>query len=138
MQSFKSVIMRLIHFIIVIIAVLLFLIPNMKRDNHFNNVEQQEEIGILSENNQRIEVIYEVQNPNEEPMADILWIKKAAKTSLESGTPYFNIIESKIKKRFVNKHQTQLPVIEGTIELEDDPMKADYDAYEIEDLNLAN
>lgn len=106
----------------------------MRREKKFENVEQQEEM--IIEQNQRITIIYEALNPSEEPFIDILWMKKAAKTSLESGTPYFNVIESKVTKRYVDQYQTELSVMEGIIEVVEDPLDADYDAYEIGELYL--
>jgi hypothetical protein len=125
--------MRLIHFVIVLIAVLLFLIPGMRRSTTIIEDQKQEQVE-SSLQEKRFRIIYEVQNPVEEPMADIIWIKKAAEVSRDAGTPYFNIIQTKIRKKFVKRYNMDLSVVEGIIELKEDPLKAEYDAYEIDQL----
>lgn len=74
----------------------------------------------------RFRIRYEILNPKESPVADILWLKKVARFTLKKGFNGFNILEEIIKPHSV----------EGIIELEADRMKADYDSYEILDLEL--
>ena len=83
-------------------------------------------------------VVYEVKSPSEEPIADIIWMKKAAEIAQDAGIPYFNVLEQKMRKRFVKKYKTELSVVEGVIELDNDPMRAEFDAQEIESLVLTD
>lgn len=126
--------MRLTEFIIVIAVALVFLIPTMKKEQpvvHDEQVEMQEEEEINT-----FAITYESKSPREEPIADIIWMKKAAETARDAGIPYFNVLKQKIRKRYVPKFKTELSVVEGIIQLDNDPMRAEYDAHEIEALVL--
>ena len=63
-------------------------------------------------------------------------MKKAAEVAQDAGIPYFNVLEQKVRKQFVKKYKTYLSVVEGVIELDNDPMRAEFDALEIESLVL--
>lgn len=131
--------MRLTEFMIVIVAALMFLIPTMRSEKTSNfEREMQEEAPteeVMAEAN-TYKITYEVQRPSEEPIADIIWMKKAAEVAQNAGIPYFNVLEQKIRKRFVKKYKSELSVVEGVIELDNDPMRAEFDAQEIESLVL--
>jgi hypothetical protein len=129
--------MRLTQFMIVIIAALMFLIPTMWKEQALMEKEAQEEDPnqeMMETNTYKIS--YEAKSPKEEPIADIIWMKKAAKVATEAGVPYFNVVKQTVRKKFVEKFKMELSVVEGVIELDNDPMKAEYDAEEIESLVL--
>ncbi len=134
--------MKLTEFMIIIIAALIFLVPTMKKEKSYQERETQEEETILEQKDktkyQTIKIKYVAQTPNEEPIIDIIWIKKAAQKASEAGIPYFNILDQHISKRFVRRYNMELSTIEGVIQLDNDPMEAEYDAQEIENLILSN
>ena len=63
-------------------------------------------------------------------------MKKAAKLARDEGIPYFNVLEQKIRKKYFKKFNRELSVVEGVIELDNDPIRAEFDAVEIESLVL--
>ncbi len=130
--------MKLTEFMVVIIAALMFLIPTMKKDNQSFEREMQEEAPMeeMLETPNTYKITYEVQSPKEEAIADIIWMKKAAEVAQNAGIPYFNVLEQKVRKQYVKKFKSQLSVVEGVIELDNDPMRAEFDALEIESLVL--
>lgn len=135
--------MRLTEFMVVVVAALMFLIPTMKKDRQpeYFEREAQEEAPIeemMDDEVNTYKVVYEVRNPSEEAVADIIWMKQAAQVARDAGIPYFNVKKQEIKKRFVGKYKQKLSVIEGVIELDNDPMRAEYDANEIESLVLTD
>ena len=71
-------------------------------------------------------IVMEIESPNDEPVADILWFQQAAEIALENKNPWFNVLEQKLSPGSA----------EGVIELVKDPMKAEYDANEILSLHL--
>lgn len=79
----------------------------------------------INQNNYRIRMDID---PSDQELADILWFQKAAEVALEKKKPWFNVIQ----------HYISSDYIEGTIELINDPMKAEYDAYEILSLRLTD
>lgn len=130
--------MRLTEFLVIIVAALMFLIPTMKQEKTTFEREAQEEAPmeeVLEEPN-TYKIVYEVKKPSEENIADIIWMKKAAETAKDAGIPYFNVLEQKIRKKYSAKHKQELSVVEGVIELDNDPMRAEFDAQEIESLVL--
>ncbi len=145
--------MRLTDFMIVIIAALMFLIPTMKREakdlavksagfaerpHEIREAQEEETVNDLTPlgitNSFRIR--FEVQRPEDASIADILWMKKAAAVAIDAGVPYFNVREQKIRTRYDLQLKQELPVVEGVIDLDEDPMRAEYDAVEIEALVL--
>jgi hypothetical protein len=141
-------------FMIVIIAALMFLVPTMKREaaNRLpdgagfarktlearETREAQEEEprrGALTEDEAlTFRVTLEVHRREDEGIADILWMKKAAAVALSAGIPYFNVREQRIRSRPADGGA--LPVVDGVIALDEDPMRAEYDAHEIDALVL--
>lgn len=81
-------------------------------------------------------VTYEAKTEEEEPVVDILWMKRAARIAIEEGIPYFNVLNQKISKKFQPRQKMDLSVVKGSIELNPDPQKAEYDATEISALVL--
>lgn len=130
--------MKLTEFLIVVIAALMFLVPGMKHDQRTFEREAQEEAPMeeMLDDPNTYKITYEAQKPSEEAVVDIIWMKKAAKVAKDAGVPYFNVLEQKMTRRFVEKYRTKLPVLEGVIELDNDPMRAEFDAQEIESLVL--
>jgi len=95
--------------------------PMMKQAQEaFPSLEQ------LSKNSYRVRLF--IEEENDKAVADILWFQMAAKVALEKKTPWFNVLEQTIKDNSV----------EGVIQLENDPMKAEYDANEILSLQLSD
>jgi hypothetical protein len=95
---------------------------------------QEQEVEEVAENQYR--VTYQVMNIHDEPIADIVWLKRAAEVALASGSPYFHVVNQVATKQFVREQDMQLTQIEGVIQLEADPMNAEYDAYVISELEL--
>lgn len=133
--------MKLTGFIVVIVAALLFLIPMMNNQQHsaFDR-EAQEEAPMeeMLEESNTFRIIYEVKRPEDESIADIIWMKEAAEVALKEGIPYFNVLEQKVSTRFNAESNQNLSVVEGIIELEADPMRAEFDAHEIQSLVLTD
>jgi hypothetical protein len=133
--------MRITPFLIVVAVALIFLIPKAKKERDQERQEQEEVESTRSPTTGEIHTLrvrYAAHRPEEAPIADIIWIKKAAEIALDSGTPYFNVLKQQITHRFSSKYKIDLPVVHGIIQLEDDPMRAEYDAHEIEGLILSN
>ena len=132
--------MKLTEFMIIIVAALLFLVPTMKQEQNGMGIQAEEESpmkrDILAGEPRSFKITLKVTNPRQEGTADILWMKRAAEVAQREGIPYFNVIEQSAHKRFVRSANAQLSVIEGIIELDPDPMRAEFDAQEIESLVL--
>jgi competence protein ComGC len=133
--------MKLTGFMVVIIAALLFLIPTMRTEQkQFQEIQAQEEAPIeqIRDQANTYKITYRSQSPKEEPIVDIIWMKKAAEVAANAGIPYFNVLSRKIYSEFSDEFKIQLSVVEGTIQLDNDPMRAEYDAQEIESLVLTD
>lgn len=130
--------MRLTEFLVVIVAALLFLVPMMNKEKNGYEIQAEEAPmeELVNEDSHIFRITYRVTNPRQENMADIIWMKKAAAVAKSEGIPYFNVLEQSTSKEFVRSADRQLPVIEGVIELDPDPMRAEFDAQEIESLVL--
>lgn len=130
--------MRLTEFLVVIVAALLFLVPMMNKEKNGYEIQAEEAPmeELVNEDSHLFRITYRVTNPRQEKMADIIWMKKAAAVAKSEGIPYFNVLEQNTSKEFVKSADRQLPVIEGVIELDPDPMRAEFDAQEIESLVL--
>ena len=81
-------------------------------------------------------VEYKVTNPKEEMIADILWMKKAAQMTKDSGFPQFKIKQRIVKKRFEKKFATSLSIIIGLIEVSKEEFSENFDADVIDSLPL--
>ncbi|WP_408096526.1 hypothetical protein ACJVC5_15925 [Peredibacter sp. HCB2-198] len=132
--------MRLTEFVVVVVAALLFLIPTMRQENRPLERQEQEEAPMeqVMEESNTFKITYEVQKPEEESVADIIWMKKAAEVAQDEGIPYFNVLEQHTIKRFNQAYNMELSVVEGVIQLDRDPMRAEFDANEIESLVLTD
>jgi hypothetical protein len=131
--------MRLTEFLIVIMAALMFLIPTMnkERKNERRQLQEEEETW----DNQHhpnpyltTRVLFESRSAEEEGLADIMWMRKAAKEAMAQGSSYFNVLKQRKWRRFNPRLNRKMIVIEGEIELEGDPMKAEYHASDIPEL----
>lgn len=98
--------------------------------------QEREEAGPEQIDEMIFRVIHHNDRIEDEPIADIIWLKRAAEVALENGSPYFHVIEQTATKEFNREHNMNLTLIEGIIELDQDPMNAEYDAYVISELEL--
>lgn len=85
---------------------------------------------------ERYRVLFRSSSMKENEVADILWLKKAAEVALDAGIPHFNVKERKITKQLNRKLHRRMSVVEGVIELDNDPMSAEHNAHEILSLVL--
>ena len=140
----KEVSLRKAEVAVVGFALFLFFLVGpltAKRDQQQRQEARQEEVAneevaFHEGNGERYTVIYRAPGMKENPVADILWLKKAAEVALDAGIPHFNVREKKITREFNHRIQRRLNVVEGVIELDNDPMSAEYDAHEILSLVL--
>lgn len=88
--------------------------------------QAQEEAPYLEVRPNTFSIRYEIKKTSQRGIADVLWFQKAAQAAIELESPWFNVLEQKISSN----------AVEGIIELEADPMKAEYDANEILSLQL--
>lgn len=135
--------MRLTHFMIIIVAAVLFLIPIMRHEKQTTEplreaqeAEPWEEIPDGKSNT--FKVTYSAMTPDEEAIVDIIWMRKAAEMANDEGMPYFNILKQRTQRRFVKKYNMELSTITGIIQLDPDPMRAEFDANEIESLIMTD
>lgn len=103
---------------------ILFWVSRTTPDRRIQAQEAPPEIEAID--NLTFRVVMEIESENDAPVADILWFQKAAELAIKHRIPWFNVIEEKITQTHV----------EGVIQLERDPMKAEYDANEILSLHL--
>ena len=108
-----------------ILSGLIFLIFNPKEENR-QAQEEAPRTEQISKNTFRIRM--DIVSARDKSMPDILWFQKAAEVAIEQKIPWFNVLEQNMTSTY----------IEGLIELERDPMKAEYDANEILSLNLSD
>jgi hypothetical protein len=131
--------MKLTGFMVVLLVALLFLIPTMQSEHEPNTeVQAQEESPVekILEQENTYKIIYRAKSPQEDPIADIVWMKKAAEVSQDAGIPYFNVLEQEIYQEYDQEQSREVTVVEGIIELDKDPMRAEFDAQEIQSLIL--
>ena len=115
--------MRVLHvFFLLFVGGLIFLVSKPR-----NEPRQAEEAAPYEQvSRDTFRITLEIESEKDRPVADILWFQKAARVALEQRQQWFNVLEQKISDHFV----------EGVIQLEPDPMKAEYDAHEILSLQL--
>jgi hypothetical protein len=107
----------------------LLILMVMKEPSLFQNfpVSKRQMMEEIVENKKgRYQIRFEIHNPKESEIADILWLQKVARFTLNQGVTGFNVLEEKITPF----------AVEGVIEFEPDRMEADYDSYEILELEL--
>jgi hypothetical protein len=108
-----------------IVSGLIFLGLKPKTENR-QAQEEAPQTEQISKNTFRIRL--DINSDRDKSMSDILWFQKAAEVAIEQKIPWFNVLEQNVTSSYV----------EGLIELERDPMKAEYDANEILSLNLTD
>ncbi len=116
---------------LLLVGGLIFATVTNRSDNHLGaRQEQQEQEALSSEeiSPNTFHIRMEIESENDEPVADILWFQEAAQIAMEKKIPWFNVVEQKLNAGSV----------EGVIELQKDPMKAEYDANEILSLHLTD
>lgn len=82
------------------------------------------------------EVIHKVSNPAHESVADILWMKKVADMAIERGVANFNVLYQNVERTYDARLKREVTVVEGTVELTNDPMDGEFNANEIRSLVL--
>jgi hypothetical protein len=122
--------MRISEMFILAIVCLLFIVG---RPTQNTKQEQQAapDMEFDSSQDHIYTITYEAKSEEEEPVVDILWMKKAARLAISEGIPYFNVLNQKIRKKFQPHQKVDLSIVEGTIELNKDPLRAEFDAGEI-------
>ena len=133
----------LLSFLMIIFSALIYLMNNISSEKSTQNKSfydfrkvPQKKSSLIDRKIFRIE--YKVTNPKEETIADILWMKKAARISKSSGFPHFKIKQRTVKKRFEKRFSTPLSTINGQIEATQHQMSEYYDSEVIESLPLEN
>ena len=131
--------MRLTGFFFIILVAILFMLPVKKGNTSFVKQAQEERLSeeIMAEPD-TYNIIYSARNPEEDPIADILWMKKAARIAERAGIPYFNVLKQEISSYYADRYNQELSVVSGIIQLDRDPMRAEYDAREILSLVLTD
>ena len=130
--------MKLWHIVGGVLIGIMFLYQGNKmadsRATMMQRQEQQEDPRIMKETLERLsyKVIYHSPSSQEDSLADIRWLKKAADLALQKGHPYFNIMEQRLIKTAGRVS------VDGVIQLSPDPTGAEYDAREIKNLVLSN
>lgn len=76
-------------------------------------------------------VVYKAKTPSENKIADVMWLRKAAQVAIDSGVPYFNVIQQKTHRHYDQAKKKSFSIIEGRIKLDNDSMNSEYDAHEI-------
>ncbi len=85
---------------------------------------------------EKYRITYRATGPKENAVADIIWLKKAAEVAMDAGIPHFNVKQKTVSSELNRKLHRKMNVVEGVIELDNDPMNAEYDAQEILSLAL--
>ncbi len=145
--------MRWTDFIIVIMASLIYLVPTLKQEKIRRAGTQSADLGRSPETREAQEekmpsaeaplaamasyrIGLAVQRPEEESIADILWMKKAAAVAIEKGAPYFTVRGREIRRRYDPDLKRPTTVVDGIIDLGEGPGESAYDAEEILSLAL--
>jgi hypothetical protein len=132
--------MKVIPFLLLSSFILLWVLGRpdwlREREQH-KNFKQHHQQARNSWRFRDIQVSFQVENPKDEEVADIIWLKKAAIEVQRRGFSYFNTISKTITRRFIFKHNQSLTYIDGIIRPQTDSMTADYDAKQISSLTLS-
>jgi hypothetical protein len=129
--------MRKSELSVLLIASFLFAvgIPSKSRPTYQKtNEPQRQEVTVQemeSFGNDEYYIEFQTRSPEENSIADILWLREAAQVALDAGIPYFSIIHQEKESGFDSKMQARIKRIKGDIKLDNDPMKAQFDANEI-------
>jgi hypothetical protein len=141
----KEVSLRKSEFAVVAFALFLFFLVGpltAKREGRQKQEVKQEQVAEPADEifddgaGEKYHVLYRATGMKENAVADILWLKKAAEIAMDAGIPHFNVRKKKMTKEFNRKVHRRMNVVEGVIELDNDPMEAEYDANEIMSLVL--
>lgn len=110
---------------LLLVGGLIFMISNPTK-----RVEQAQEEGpkIEQVGKYAFRIKLDIESVKDRSLADIVWFQRAAEVALDKKIPWFNVLEQKYTDTSV----------EGVIQLEPDPMKAEYDANEILSLELTD
>ncbi len=128
--------MRIMEMMLLCLVCLLLLIGTRSRPVRQAQEASVEEDSLIVEDGRKFSVVYRSESPADEPVIDILWMKRAAQIAIDEGIPHFNVLHQKISSNLRQKYNQHLSTVEGVILLESDPMKAEYDAQEIDSLVL--
>ena len=110
-------------FLFLLIAGLIYVMEK----NNPDQIQAQEVRPLVEEMGQHTyRITMPIESPEDASVADILWFQKAAELAIKHKIPWFNVQEEQM-----NQDQ-----VEGVIQLERDPMNAEYDANEILGLQL--
>jgi hypothetical protein len=134
-ESKKFTMKVLYSFITIVFTALVYLVAigNAEKKSPFKMTSKTSGLKIEK---RLIRVAYKAATPDEEQIADILWIQKAAKMTKKIGFPYFKIKHRVVKKHFEKKYAQDLTLIEGVIEATDDFVSTTFDVELIETLSL--
>ncbi len=129
--------MRKSELSVLLIASFLFAvgIPSKSRPT-FQRVDEPQRQEITVEEieglgNEEYYIEFQTRSPEENSIADILWLREAAQVALDAGIPYFSITSQEKENRFDDQKKTALRRIMGEIKLDNDPLNAQFDAHEI-------
>ncbi|MFL5784799.1 MAG: hypothetical protein ACJ76H_09335 [Bacteriovoracaceae bacterium] len=135
--------MRKTEMAVVAFALFLFVLAGpltaqkeIRQDDVVRQEQQAEAEEFIAGPGESYKVVFRAGNNREDSVADILWLKKAAEVAIDAGIPHFNVTKKKQTREFNRNVHRRLNVVEGVIELDNDPMKAEYDANEILSLVL--
>ncbi len=139
--------MKKTEFAVVCIALFLFFLIGPlsaskekieSKQNKQEQVASDEDVGDFDSElvDENYRIVYRAPGIKENPVADIIWLKKAAQVAMDAGIPHFNVKQKIVSKQFDRRAGLRLNVVEGVIELDNDPMRAEYDAQEILSLVL--
>lgn len=116
-----------IFFLLLVGGLIFFTVkPNHEKRVSASQIQREEAPITEKLSDRTYRIVMEIESPNDEPVADILWFQQAAELALDNKIPWFNVLEQKVSPARA----------EGVIELIKDPMKAEYDANEILSLHL--
>lgn len=131
--------MRQSEILVLLIACLLFAIgmPSRPTQPELQVLQEQEaEEEEVSAENEEYYIEFKAQDQSENEIADIMWLKEAAQIALDAGIPYFNVTRQNIRQELDKKQKFVRQVVEGEIQLDNDPFSTQYDANEIMGLTL--
>ncbi len=118
---------------------LFFMVGPLTAGKEMPKEEKQEQVAeeIIDDlHGEKYRITYRATGMKENGVADIIWLKKAAEVAMDAGIPHFNVKQKTVSREYNRRVQRRLNVVEGIIELDNDPMNAEYDAQEILSLVL--
>lgn len=135
--------MRKSEVLVLLIACLLFAIgmPSQAPGPQLQVRQEQEaseEQDLEIAQNERFYIEFKARTPSENEIADIMWLREAAQIALEAGIPYFRVKNQLVRQELDKNNNFRRQVVEGEIQLDNDPFNSDFDANEIMALSLPN